>query len=310
MAASTASRTPGSGEDIRTYDNGSGVEVPASKIDVGGVTTESLWTEAAMADAAANPTIPRTASFNVLFNGTTWDRVRGDTTNGTDVDVTRLPTFGAAQGVYAEDAASASGDLGHLALAVRRDTPSADTGTAGDYNTLEVDNLGSLWIRQPPRVRTVRCDLVTQASAIAANDQLVDEFALTNAALIAGGSLLVVGLVLVSNNTTQIAAELNWYQANPVPAGTNAVWNQTDANEAASFPGPVVDFTVWKTQTDNIKSVGTVAGQPVSMGNPGALQCLDGTDTTNVWLTIKTLTAVTPGATTDYDLYVTYIAGV
>ena len=30
--------------------------------------------------------------FNYLYNGTSWDRVRGDTSNGIDVDVTRLPT--------------------------------------------------------------------------------------------------------------------------------------------------------------------------------------------------------------------------
>lgn len=29
-------------------------------------------------------------AFNMLYNGTTWDRIRGDTTNGVDVDVTRM----------------------------------------------------------------------------------------------------------------------------------------------------------------------------------------------------------------------------
>lgn len=48
---------------------------------------------AALADAAANPTTPTAGSASLLFNGTTWDRVRGDTTNGIDVDVTRLPAL-------------------------------------------------------------------------------------------------------------------------------------------------------------------------------------------------------------------------
>ncbi len=32
-------------------------------------------------------------AYNSVFNGTTWDRVRGDVTNGMDVDVTRLPAL-------------------------------------------------------------------------------------------------------------------------------------------------------------------------------------------------------------------------
>lgn len=34
-----------------------------------------------------------TISYGSMFNGTTWDRMRGDTTNGLDVDVTRLPAL-------------------------------------------------------------------------------------------------------------------------------------------------------------------------------------------------------------------------
>jgi hypothetical protein len=33
------------------------------------------------------------ASFNYIYNGASWDRARGDTANGMDVDVTRLPTL-------------------------------------------------------------------------------------------------------------------------------------------------------------------------------------------------------------------------
>jgi hypothetical protein len=45
---------------------------------------------AALADATANPTTPLVGAALELFNGTTWDRCRGDTTNGLDVDVTRV----------------------------------------------------------------------------------------------------------------------------------------------------------------------------------------------------------------------------
>lgn len=58
--------------------------------DANVVDTE-LPAAAALADATANPTTPLVGAAIELFNGTTWDRVRGDTTNGLDVDVTRLP---------------------------------------------------------------------------------------------------------------------------------------------------------------------------------------------------------------------------
>jgi hypothetical protein len=45
-------------------------------------------------DARTNETdVQEVASYNSLYNGTTWDRMRGDTTNGLDVDVTRLPAL-------------------------------------------------------------------------------------------------------------------------------------------------------------------------------------------------------------------------
>lgn len=45
---------------------------------------------AALADAAANPTTPTIGAGALLWNGAGWDRVRGDITNGIDVDVTRV----------------------------------------------------------------------------------------------------------------------------------------------------------------------------------------------------------------------------
>jgi hypothetical protein len=49
------------------------------------------------ADGASNRVALATIAQNLLFNGSTWDRQRGDASNGADVDVTRLPldTFSA-----------------------------------------------------------------------------------------------------------------------------------------------------------------------------------------------------------------------
>lgn len=46
---------------------------------------------AALADAVNPAALSRIGSFGHQWNGSSWDRLRGDVTNGLDVDVTRLP---------------------------------------------------------------------------------------------------------------------------------------------------------------------------------------------------------------------------
>jgi len=74
--------------------------------------------------------------------------IGGDASNGLDVDVTRLPApFGAAGATSvakAEDAASASADVGIPALAVRKATPANTSDTDGDYEMLQI-SAGRLW---------------------------------------------------------------------------------------------------------------------------------------------------------------------
>jgi hypothetical protein len=55
------------------------------------VNTE-LPAAAALADGASNPTTPTAGAGNLVYNGTTWDRLRGDTTNGAWVQVKNTPT--------------------------------------------------------------------------------------------------------------------------------------------------------------------------------------------------------------------------
>lgn len=56
--------------------------------------------------------------------------------------VGRVKTFGA--GIFAEDAAHTSGDLGQAVWAVRNDTISALAGTSGDYIPFQTNALGEL----------------------------------------------------------------------------------------------------------------------------------------------------------------------
>ena len=53
--------------------------------------TATLWNNVKDAAVGDNLTSGILAQSTYLFNGSTFDRVRGDVTNGLDVDVTRLP---------------------------------------------------------------------------------------------------------------------------------------------------------------------------------------------------------------------------
>lgn len=77
-----------------TVDDGGGSITVDGTVSVSGTTTvdTELPAAATLTDAAANPTTPTVGTANLVYNGATWDRARGDTTNGLDVDVTRLPS--------------------------------------------------------------------------------------------------------------------------------------------------------------------------------------------------------------------------
>lgn len=62
----------------------------AASVSLSSVDTE-LPAAGTLADGTSNPSTTSVGSLGLMYNGTTWDRVRGDTTFGVDVDVTRLP---------------------------------------------------------------------------------------------------------------------------------------------------------------------------------------------------------------------------
>jgi hypothetical protein len=87
-----------------------------------------------------------------------------------DVDVTSvIPGSGATNLGKAEDAAHASGDVGVMALAVRKDAAAASSGTDGDYEPLSTDSTGQLRVAVGNTV-TVGAHAVTNAGTFAVQE--------------------------------------------------------------------------------------------------------------------------------------------
>lgn len=103
-----------------------------------------------------------------------------------DVDVTSvIPGSGATNLGKAEDASHSSGDVGVMALAVRRDSAAASSGTDGDYEPLSTDNTGQLRVNvgtsalpsgaaTAARQDTGNTSLATIAGAVSGTEVQVD----------------------------------------------------------------------------------------------------------------------------------------
>jgi hypothetical protein len=91
------------------------------------------------ADGYTNETdLEQQQAFNMLYNGTTWDRLRGDTTNGLDVDVTRLSSLVAGSAVIGKVGIDQTtpGTTNLVALAANQSTNVAQlAGTTTDTNS-------------------------------------------------------------------------------------------------------------------------------------------------------------------------------
>ncbi len=99
-------------------------------------------------DVAVNGGTSAQVQYVKLVDGTAngTNGLPGDSTNGLDVDVTRIvPGVAATSLGKAEDAVAGSGDTGVFVLAVRRDTPTSEAA-AGDYHEIQVDAVGGLWL--------------------------------------------------------------------------------------------------------------------------------------------------------------------
>lgn len=129
---------------VNIQDGGNSITVDGTVAVSGAVDTE-LPAAAALADATANPTVPAVGAFNMVWNGTTWDRLMGTAAHGAEV-----------QGSVANAVADAGNPVG-IGAQARTTNPTAVTD--GQRVTLKADKLGRLVV-VPGQVR----DLVVQNS--------------------------------------------------------------------------------------------------------------------------------------------------
>lgn len=173
-----------------------------------------------------------TSSRNYVFNGTTWDRGRGDITNGIDVDVTRvIPGTGATHLGKAEDSAHVDGDTGVLMLGVRNHNSGSTVD--GDYSAISVDSTGNMNTvsrRDLQRISVASGGLTIATTAYVAGDQVGSLFTLANAARVTGGGGTIVGVTLISAADIIGAYDVVLFDSTVTLAADNAAFAISDAD--------------------------------------------------------------------------------
>ena len=197
-----------------------------------------LWTNAdtempaaaTLVDDTANPTVPGVASFNMCFDGSTWDRCTKATAGNGAVDTAtqrvtiandstgNLATIGtsvtpgtsAAHLGKAEDGAHTTGDTGVMLLGVRAASPTDRSAgpTDGDYEPLGINAAGAVWTTPTP---TTAGGLTTHYLTSAASTNSTN---VKNAA----GQVYLIRAV----NTTSTLYFLRMYNASAAPTCSSA----------------------------------------------------------------------------------------
>lgn len=185
---------------------------------------------AALADDTANPTVPGVGSFNMCWDGSTWDRCTKATAGNGAVDTAtqrvtiandstgNLATIGtsvtpgtsAAHLGKAEDGAHTTGDTGVMLLGVRAASPTDRSAgpTDGDYEPLGINAAGAVWTTPTP---TTAGGLTTHYLTSAASTNSTN---VKNAA----GQVYLIRAV----NTTSTLYFLRMYNASAAPTCSSA----------------------------------------------------------------------------------------
>ena len=221
--------TAGSGTNVATDVIGS-VHYQRVKISVGadGSATDAKTVDADTG-AGSDPTLGVALVYPASGGGV---NATGDSTNGLDVDVTRvIPGTTASALGKAEDAPHADGDTGVLILGVRNHS---GTGSDGDYSAMSVTTTGELRVMtHRPLVRSSVASggLTTSVTAYTAGDQVGTEFTMTGCARTTGGSGYITGVTLVDATDIIGAYDVVIFDSATTPAADNAAasWSDTDA---------------------------------------------------------------------------------
>jgi hypothetical protein len=279
-AAASGNPVPAGGtynSTLPTYTNGQRATAQfgtrgSLSVQIMGADSATPVANSSFADGASNSGSGlRSWSGNNIWNGSTWDRQPGDTTNGTDVDVTRIVPGTAATNLgKAIDTAAGATDTGVAALAIRDDALSTLTPVDGDFVGLRTTSTGALWVQDASLNTNGQATAVNSSPVVIASDRqnsiVFDVTASTDTAAYASGDLIadtqqldaffnkadgrgVINSITIIDEEAQNVKFYILFHSTSTSMGTeNSAANISDANASAAIQGIVtVETTDWIT---------------------------------------------------------------
>jgi hypothetical protein len=285
---------------IPTYTNGQRVQAQygsrgSQQVQIMAQDSATGIASTAPADGVSNTgTGLRTWNINNVWNGSTWDRMPGDATNGADVDVTRIiPGTGATNLGKAIDSAAGGTDTGVAPLAIRDDTLATLTPVDGDYVPLRTTSTGALWVQDASLNSNGQNTAANSSPVVIASDRqnsiVFDVTLSTDTSAYGSGDLIadtqqldaffnkadgrgVINSITIIDREAQAAKLYLVFHSTTTSMGTeNGAPNISDANAAAGIQGVITVET-----TDYITISGTSVACIKNIGLP--VKAVSGTD--------------------------------
>ncbi len=260
----------GQGVNLRLTASGGSIEAQGQKAMVASIPVaiasdqsavpvdSELAAAAAAADTFANPTTAPVLSIGMLWNGTTWDRAKGDATDGAlvnlgtnnDVSVTGTVTVDLAgnNDVTTEFAGStalatmADDDINPDVLPIGAYLMGFDSGNT-NWNRVEVDDAGHLQV-----------DILSGAGSSTPTAPVTDTQ--TAAALAAGASVDVDSSEAASKKLSAIDV----WSTVPIKCELHTVDNAVESGRLGIFGATAGVFVQYKPSHRDFVQTGTTAG--------------------------------------------------
>lgn len=196
------------------------------------VILNTLPVAAASGDALANPTITQIGVENMVFNGTSWDRMRSIATGG-GTGVVKAGICGASSGAaLILDAAPGASSVpaGALAVGGGYNTSAPSNLFNGYFGGLQLDNSGSLFVR-----RSRRSQVVSQATTIASTNVATTVLAAQASGVFSDISTLIITPTSAAVTSLQFTVTLS-------DGTNNYIFDMDTGTIAASSPDLVLPF--------------------------------------------------------------------
>ena len=227
---------PSTAAEVASVTAANGIAVDVTRV-TGSVTigdgTQNIAIDSAQSDAESNTVNSlHTSSRNYVFNGTTWDRGRGDITNGLDVDVTRvIPGVGPTHLGKQEDQQHVDGDTGVLMLGVRNHMTGSTAD--GDYSAISVSSMGEMQTlarRDLVRLQSAITFTGNPPTAYVSGDQFGSLVTLTSAARVSEGTGTITGVAIQSGSDVIGAFDVVFFESSVTLAADSAAFSISDAD--------------------------------------------------------------------------------